>query len=178
MKSASTTPGHFPLSKSESQMDEKKNKLFFSPAFSSLLLPQVWFLLFSNHPTNKNRLFTRENLIKHWQHGEGSYNAGHPRCEFCKKRLFDIDHHWTHMRTVHQNCNICEVLGRRDVFLRDMGELHKHYCDEHYVCEEEVCVRNNTFAFKDEIDLRAHVLKTHGQSVPKGRARQVGVSCV
>lgn len=83
---------------------------------------------------------------------------GHPLCEFCDKRFYNVDQLYAHLNGDHFVCPLCERIGKRWQYFENMDELLRHYSRAHYLCSVTGCC----LAFLDEEELRAHELCVHG----------------
>eukprot|EP01012_Entosiphon_sulcatum_P065655 TRINITY_DN94632_c0_g1_i1.p1 TRINITY_DN94632_c0_g1~~TRINITY_DN94632_c0_g1_i1.p1 ORF type:complete len:496 (+),score=63.33 TRINITY_DN94632_c0_g1_i1:27-1514(+) len=98
---------------------------------------------------------------------------GHPLCEFCKIHTYDNDDFFIHMKT-HELCHICEKGGHQFEYYRGPAELEQHFRRDHFFCPLDDC-RQTLFerVFQTEVDLRAHMLKQHGDSLSKQELAQL-----
>ena len=83
---------------------------------------------------------------------------GHPLCEFCNKRFYGADQLYAHLNRDHEACPLCDRLGKRWQYFRDMNDLIRHYGRSHYLCKVPGC----QLGFTDVEELRAHELCVHG----------------
>lgn len=83
---------------------------------------------------------------------------GHPLCEFCDKRFYGADQLYAHLNGDHFVCPLCERIGKRWQYFRDMNDLLSHYKRAHFLCSVPGCA----LAFLDREELKAHELCAHG----------------
>lgn len=109
------------------------------------------------------RYYSRSDLNKHRRVGDidDKSHRGHPLCEFCNIRYVDRDELYRHLRKDHLFCHICDSEGIQQ-FYGVYGMLRDHYKQDHYLCEEGDCLKEEfTSVFPTEIDLKAHKALVH-----------------
>ncbi|KAF6779054.1 hypothetical protein AHF37_01650 [Paragonimus kellicotti] len=90
---------------------------------------------------------------------------GHPMCEFCEERFYEMEDLISHIRDRHFLCDLCMTMGRFEVF-REQCELLQHYGDSHYLCIE--CrARQRISCFATEERLGLHRFQEHPDEVAK-----------
>ncbi|WVF67503.1 hypothetical protein IAT40_002259 [Kwoniella sp. CBS 6097] len=110
-------------------------------------------------------------MIKRW-------DAPHPMCEFCHRAFFGPDELFKHMRTDHEECHVCRGLGDKDVYFQNYDKLEKHFNHDHYPCTQPVCLEKKFVVFGTDMDLKAHVISEHSESMnarDRANARQISV---
>ncbi|RXK42341.1 hypothetical protein M231_00331 [Tremella mesenterica] len=93
------------------------------------------------------------------------WDPPHPMCEFCHEAFFGPDELFKHMRTKHEECEVCKSLGDRDVYFEDYAQLEVHHRQDHFYCKVPSCIERKFVVFGSEMDLRAHMISEHGQQM-------------
>ncbi|CAK7219879.1 hypothetical protein SCUCBS95973_003970 [Sporothrix curviconia] len=133
--------------------------------------------------THEHELFTDKALEKHMRHGDDKPGAvdqtgfrGHPLCGFCGERFYDDDKLYEHCRNKHERCFICDRRdSRQPHYYRNYNELEKHFRKDHYICADRECLEKKFVVFEAELDLKAHQLSEHGNTLSKDVRRDVQV---
>ncbi|CAK7245118.1 MAG: hypothetical protein STHCBS139747_006687 [Sporothrix thermara] len=133
--------------------------------------------------THEHELFTDKALEKHMRHGDDKPGAvdqtgfrGHPLCGFCGERFYDDDKLYEHCRNKHERCFICDRRdSRQPHYYRNYNELEKHFRNDHYICSDRECLEKKFVVFEAELDLKAHQLSEHGNTLSKDVRRDVQV---
>lgn len=117
-------------------------------------------------------LYTSPQLTKHHREGDKDFNkndetgfTGHPECAFCKSRFFGDDELFVHCRDSHEQCFICVRNGNRQEYYANYGSLEEHFRSDHSMCLYPTCLEKKFVVFDSPIDLKAHEVKEHGESV-------------
>jgi quinol monooxygenase YgiN len=121
------------------------------------------------------KMYTRQKLTAHRRSGdaEDSSYKGHPYCQFCNERYLDNDALHIHLRRQHFWCHFCEADGKQD-FFSNIHSLRSHFKKDHYLCEEGDCYHEVlSAAFRNEIDLKAHVTSTHSKGLSKAEVKKM-----
>lgn len=138
--------------------------------------------------THEVQLFTDQELKKHMREGDDRPGAvdqtgfrGHPLCGFCGSRHYGVDELYDHLKKVHEKCFICSNRDPRNqpVYFANITDLQDHYRAQHFLCSEPECVSNQLIVFATELDLKAHQLEVHGNTLSKDvrrDARMVDIS--
>jgi len=96
---------------------------------------------------------------------------GHPMCEFCRQRMYDVEALFRHLSQGHPQCPFCCVSGTEDEFLffKDSRALAEHCQGRgHFFCDADPCpVPPAQRVFQSELDLQAHQTQHHARK--KGR---------
>ncbi|KAI5286921.1 hypothetical protein KEM52_001821, partial [Ascosphaera acerosa] len=130
--------------------------------------------------THEHELFTVAQLRKHERYGDYTPGAaeqsgfkGHPECEFCCTRFYGDDELYAHCREKHERCHICDRLngGRKPQYFLDYNELEKHFRKDHYMCLDRECLEKKFVVFESQMDLKAHQLNEHPNSMSKDARR-------
>ncbi|KAI9739764.1 MAG: hypothetical protein M1834_006484 [Cirrosporium novae-zelandiae] len=130
--------------------------------------------------THEHELFTNAELRKHEKFGDDHPGAvdqsgfrGHPECGFCRKRFYGDDELYTHCREKHERCHICDRRneGRNQQYYVDYNSLEQHFGRDHFLCLEKECLEKKFVVFDSEIDLKAHQLEDHPNSLSKDARR-------
>jgi len=87
---------------------------------------------------------------------------GHPLCQFCDTRFYDLTQLHDHLNKNHEKCFVCDKLGMPHQFFKDYSNLALHFEKEHYACLHPDCLAARFVVFANEIDLRAHERNIHG----------------
>lgn len=101
-------------------------------------------------------------LIKHrtWNKER---KKGHPLCDFCEERFYEMEDLVNHIRDRHFLCDLCMTSGKFVVF-REQWELLDHYGDSHHLCTEcRAQQRISCFASADRLGL--HRFQEHPNEV-------------
>ncbi|KAI1370970.1 hypothetical protein F4677DRAFT_326454 [Hypoxylon crocopeplum] len=125
--------------------------------------------------THEHELFTEKELETHMRHGDDRPGAvdqtgfkGHPLCAFCGQRFYDDDKLYEHCRNKHERCFLCDRQDpRQPHYYRDYNALEEHFKKDHFLCLDHECLEKKFVVFASEIDLKAHQLSEHGNSLPK-----------
>ncbi|CAK7274926.1 hypothetical protein SEPCBS119000_006423 [Sporothrix epigloea] len=133
--------------------------------------------------THEHELFSDKALEKHVRHGDDKPGAvdqtgfrGHPLCGFCGERFYDDDKLYEHCRNKHERCFICDRRdSRQPHYYRNYNELEKHFHKDHFICSDRECLEKKFVVFEAELDLKAHQLSEHGNTLSKDVRRDVQV---
>ncbi|KAL1889632.1 hypothetical protein Sste5346_008750 [Sporothrix stenoceras] len=133
--------------------------------------------------THEHELFSEKAHEKHMRHGDDKPGAvdqtgfrGHPLCGFCGERFYDDDKLYEHCRNKHERCFICDRRdSRQPHYYRNYNELEKHFKKDHYICSDRECLEKKFVVFEAELDLKAHQLSEHGNTLSKDVRRDVQV---
>lgn len=133
--------------------------------------------------THEHELFTDQELQRHMRKGDDNPGAvdqtgfkGHPLCSFCGMRFYGDDELYVHCRDKHERCFICDRLrGGQPQYYLNYEALFEHFRKDHFVCEERECLEKKFIAFDSEIDLKAHQLQEHGNTLSKDVRRDARV---
>ncbi|KAI1329240.1 hypothetical protein F5Y16DRAFT_367113 [Xylariaceae sp. FL0255] len=137
--------------------------------------------------THEHDLFSDKEHEKHMRHGDDQPGAidqtgfkGHPLCAFCGSRFYDDDKLYEHCRHKHERCFLCDRADpRQPHYYRDYNSLEEHFRKDHFLCPHRECQEKKFVVFGSEMDLKAHQLSEHGNSLTKDNrreARQVDLS--
>ncbi|KAI0466939.1 hypothetical protein F4859DRAFT_526209 [Xylaria cf. heliscus] len=130
--------------------------------------------------THEHDLFTDKELEKHMRHGDDRPGAvdqtgfkGHPLCGFCGSRFYDGDKLYEHCRNKHERCFLCDREDpRQPHYYRDYNSLEDHFKKDHYLCADRECLEKKFVVFGSEMDLKAHQLSDHANSLSKDVRRE------
>lgn len=112
--------------------------------------------------TNEFELYNARDLSRHERDGDDKGFSGHPRCSFCNSRFYSNDELFVHLRENHEKCPICTTSNpSKPQYFKDSAALQEHFRSAHYPCMVQSCIDLKLVAFKDEIDLRAHMIEQH-----------------
>ena len=132
--------------------------------------------------THEHVLFTDQELNKHMRKGDDNPGAvdqsgfkGHPECGFCRQRFYGDDELYVHCREKHERCFICDRRGGQPQYYVDYNSLELHFRKDHFLCMEKVCLDKKFVVFPSEIDLKAHQLEEHGDTLSKDVRRDARV---
>lgn len=133
--------------------------------------------------THEHDLFADKELEKHMRHGDDRPGAadqtgfkGHPLCAFCGSRFYDDDKLYEHCRNKHERCFICDREDpRQPHYYRDYNSLEEHFKRDHYLCLDRECLEKKFVVFGSEMDLKAHQLSEHANSLSKDVRREARV---
>ncbi|KAL8299976.1 hypothetical protein RB593_009700 [Gaeumannomyces tritici] len=137
--------------------------------------------------THEHELFSDKGVGDHMRNGDDKPGAenqsgfrGHPLCAFCGERFYDDDKLYEHCRHKHERCFICDRRdSRQPHYYRDYNALEKHFGDDHFLCADRECLEKKFVVFDSEMDLKAHQLSEHSNSLSKDLrrdARQVDMA--
>ncbi|WWC90552.1 uncharacterized protein L201_005488 [Kwoniella dendrophila CBS 6074] len=107
-----------------------------------------------------------------------SWDAPHPMCEFCHEAFFGPDELFKHMRSDHEECHVCRSLGDKDVYFQHYNALEKHFNQDHFPCSQPVCLEKKFVVFGTDMDLKAHMITEHSESMSardRAQSRQIAV---
>ena len=132
--------------------------------------------------THEHELFTDQELNKHMRKGDDNPGAidqsgfkGHPECGFCRQRFYGDDELYVHCREKHERCFICDRRGGQPQYYVDYSSLERHYRKDHFLCPEQSCLDKKFIVFPSEMDLKAHQLEEHGDTLSKDVRRDARV---
>ncbi|OHE93278.1 zinc finger protein [Colletotrichum orchidophilum] len=133
--------------------------------------------------THEHELFADKELEKHMRHGDDRPGAidqtgfkGHPLCGFCGSRFYDDDKLFDHCREKHERCFICDRRdSRHPHYFVNYNALEKHFEKDHFPCLDKECLEKKFVVFESEMDLKAHQLAEHGNSLSKDVRRDARV---
>ncbi|KAH8904914.1 hypothetical protein BR93DRAFT_979624 [Coniochaeta sp. PMI_546] len=133
--------------------------------------------------THEHELFADKELEKHMRKGDDKPGAadqtgfkGHPLCGFCGERFYDDDKLYEHCRNKHERCFICDRRdSRQPHYYQDYNALEKHFQKDHFLCLDRECLEKKFVVFDTEIDLKAHQLSEHANSLSKDVRRDARV---
>ncbi|KAH6675242.1 zinc finger protein [Plectosphaerella plurivora] len=125
--------------------------------------------------THEHELFTDKELEKHMRRGDDQPGAldqtgfkGHPLCGFCGSRFYDDDRLYDHCREKHERCFLCDRRdSRHPHYYVNYEALEKHFTTDHFPCLDRECQERKFVVFESEIDLKAHQLSEHGNTLSK-----------
>ncbi|KAI3333079.1 hypothetical protein F4824DRAFT_473088 [Ustulina deusta] len=130
--------------------------------------------------THEHDLFADKELEKHMRHGDDQPGAvdqtgfrGHPLCAFCGSRFYDDDKLYEHCRNKHERCFLCDREDpRQPHYYRDYNSLEDHFKKDHHLCLDRECLEKKFVVFGSEMDLKAHQLSEHADSLSKDVRRE------
>lgn len=130
--------------------------------------------------SHEHTLYTQSQLQKHYREGDASFKkddetgfTGHPECVFCRTRFYGADELFEHCRDKHEKCHLCERKGIQHQYYANYDSLEKHFKKDHFLCQYKECLDNKFVVFDSDIDLKAHEVKEHGNSLSRHqRAKQ------
>ena len=132
--------------------------------------------------THEHELFTDRELNRHLSKGDDNPGAvdqsgfkGHPDCGFCRQRFYGEDELYVHCRELHERCFICDRAGGRPQYYLDYNMLELHYKKDHFLCADPSCIEKKFIVFETEIDLKAHQLSEHGNTLSKDVRRDARI---
>ncbi|KAL5606449.1 hypothetical protein BROUX41_002865 [Berkeleyomyces rouxiae] len=165
--------------------------------FAGLGLPDLHRHVKSTHSkkmcdlcTRNKKVFTHEHVLyehreleTHMRKGDDKPGAadqsgfkGHPICGFCNERFYDDDKLFEHCRNKHERCFICDRQNSRQPhYFENYESLEKHFMRDHYLCLDRNCLDKKFVVFESEVDLKAHQLEEHGNSLSKDVRRDARV---
>lgn len=132
--------------------------------------------------THEHELFTDKELERHMKKGDDNPGAvdqsgfkGHPLCGFCGQRFYGDDELYVHCREKHERCFICDRRGGQPQYYIDYNALEAHFRKDHFLCPDRECLEKKFIVFGSEMDLKAHQLEEHGNSLSKDVRRDARV---
>lgn len=132
--------------------------------------------------THEHELFTDRDLNRHMTKGDDNPGAidqsgfkGHPECGFCRQRFYGEDELYVHCREAHERCFICDRRGGRPQYYLDYSGLAVHFKKDHFMCPDPECIEKRFIVFDTELDLKAHQLAEHGNTLSKDVRRDARV---
>lgn len=125
--------------------------------------------------THEHELFTDKALHNHMAHGDDKPGdvaqtgfKGHPLCGFCGERFYDGDKLYEHCRNKHERCFICDRRdSRQPHYYLDYNALEVHFKKDHHLCLDRECLEKKFVVFESEMDLKAHQLSEHANTLSK-----------
>lgn len=132
---------------------------------------------------HEHTLYTPEALKQHIKEGDPEATGdaedddrtgftGHPTCEFCHITFYDNDQLFAHCRDRHEQCFLCIQNGTgRYQYYVDYPHLETHFQAQHYLCLNSQCLKDKFVVFDNQIDLQAHQVSAHNETVPKTARR-------
>ncbi|KAF9792169.1 hypothetical protein BJ322DRAFT_17332 [Thelephora terrestris] len=97
----------------------------------------------------------------------------HPMCEFCRECFYDNDAIYAHMRESHEECFVCKRNGVTHKFFKNYDTLETHFLKDHFPCKQPTCVEQKFVVFATEMDLRGHMVETHGAEMTQRDRRDL-----
>lgn len=133
--------------------------------------------------THEHELFADKELERHMRHGDDRPGAvdqtgfkGHPLCGFCGSRFYDDDKLYEHCREKHERCFLCDRRDSRNPhYYLNYDALEKHFRQDHFPCLDPECLERKFVVFESEMDLKAHQLAEHGNSLSKDIRRDARI---
>ncbi len=133
--------------------------------------------------THEHTLYNDKELQKHMSKGDDNPGAvdqsgfkGHPLCGFCGSRFYGDDELYTHCREKHERCFLCDRQDSRNPhYYVDYKSLEHHFRKDHFMCLDRECQEKKFVVFASEMDLKAHQLEEHGNSMSKDVRRDARV---
>ncbi|KAM7218859.1 hypothetical protein V8F06_005739 [Rhypophila decipiens] len=133
--------------------------------------------------THEHEMFTDKELGEHMRKGDDKPGAidqtgfkGHPLCTFCGERFYDADKLYEHCRNKHERCFICDRRdSRQPHYYLDYDALEEHFKKDHFLCYDKECLEKKFVVFDTEMDLKAHQLSEHGNTLSKDVRRDARV---
>ena len=132
--------------------------------------------------THEHELFANQELRKHERFGDDNPGAvdqsgfkGHPECGFCRQRFYGDDELFTHCREKHERCHICDrrLSGRQPQYYVNYDALEQHFRKDHFLCLDPRCQEAKFVVFESEMDLKAHQLAEHSNTISRDVRRDV-----
>ena len=132
--------------------------------------------------THEHALYTDKELDRHLKKGDDNPGAvdqsgfkGHPECGFCRQRFYGEDELYVHCREKHERCFICDRRGGQPQYYLNYDSLEKHFTKDHFLCLEQSCLDKKFIVFPSELDLKAHQLEEHKNTLSKDVRRDARV---
>jgi hypothetical protein len=133
--------------------------------------------------THEHELYTDKDLDRHMKRGDDNPGAidqsgfkGHPDCGFCRLRFYGDDELYVHCREKHERCFLCDRReGIPPQYYLDYNALVGHFGRDHFPCLESTCLEKRFIVFPTEMDLKAHQLEEHGDTLSKDVRRDARV---
>ncbi|OBT48763.1 hypothetical protein VE00_00885 [Pseudogymnoascus sp. WSF 3629] len=133
--------------------------------------------------THEHDLFTDKELQMHMSKGDDNPGAkdqsgfkGHPLCSFCGQRFYGDDELYVHCRQKHERCFLCDRADSRNPhYYVNYESLENHFKKDHYMCMERECQEKKFIVFSSEMDLKAHQLEEHANTLSKDVRRDARV---
>ncbi|OBT57367.1 hypothetical protein VE04_02822 [Pseudogymnoascus sp. 24MN13] len=133
--------------------------------------------------THEHDLFTDKELQMHMSKGDDNPGAkdqsgfkGHPLCSFCGQRFYGDDELYVHCRQKHERCFLCDRADSRNPhYYVNYESLEGHFKKDHYMCMERECQEKKFIVFSSEMDLKAHQLEEHANTLSKDVRRDARV---
>jgi len=133
--------------------------------------------------THEHDLFTDKELQQHMTKGDDNPGAvdqsgfkGHPLCSFCGQRFYGDDELYVHCRQKHERCFLCDRADSRNPhYYIDYNSLEDHFKKDHFMCMDRECLEKKFIVFSSEMDLKAHQLQEHGNTLSKDVRRDARV---
>jgi hypothetical protein len=120
----------------------------------------------------EHTLYTAAQLTKHHKEGDKEFIkddetgfSGHPECAFCKTRFYGDDELFVHCRDMHEQCFLCVRNGNRHEYYANYASLEEHFKADHCMCLYPQCLEKKFVVFDSPIDLKAHEVDVHGESI-------------
>ncbi|KAJ2900151.1 hypothetical protein MKZ38_002565 [Zalerion maritima] len=133
--------------------------------------------------THEHTLFSDKELEVHMSRGDDQPGAldqsgfkGHPRCDFCRERYYDADKLYEHCRNKHERCFLCDRDNPATPhYYRHYDDLEQHFRKDHFLCMDRECLEKKFVVFASQMDLNAHQLEEHGNTLSKDVRRDARV---
>ncbi|KKA26715.1 hypothetical protein TD95_005315 [Thielaviopsis punctulata] len=133
--------------------------------------------------THEHVLYEQKALENHMRKGDDKPGAvdqsgfkGHPKCGFCNERFYDDDKLFEHCRHKHERCFICDRQNSRQPhYFDNYDTLERHFQQDHFLCMSRTCLDQKFVVFESEVDLKAHQLEAHADSLSKDVRRDARI---
>ncbi|XP_074311779.1 uncharacterized protein LOC141647473 [Silene latifolia] len=127
----------------------------------------------------EQKLYSRVQLRQHMRYGDSEVDgcksercgfSGHPYCEFCQTPFYGDNELYFHMSTEHYTCHICEREHPTQYeYYKDYNDLEIHFCQTHFLCEDDECLDKKFIVFATEADLKEHAALEHGGNMARSK---------
>ncbi|CAM6090158.1 unnamed protein product [Calypogeia fissa] len=117
---------------------------------------------------SEQKLYTKSQLHQHLRKGnlevDGDESfAGHPMCQFCRKRFYGDNELYQHMSQDHYTCHICQrARPGHFEYYHTYDDLEAHFRHKHALCENPECLARKFVVFPSEAELKRHNASLHG----------------
>ena len=134
--------------------------------------------------THEHELFTASQLRKHERYGDDNPGAvdqsgfkGHPECGFCRQRFYGDDELYSHCKSQHERCFICDRRSGnpQQQYYRNYDALENHFQQDHFLCLDKECLEKKFVVFESQMDLKAHQLEAHPEGLSKDARRDARI---
>ena len=99
----------------------------------------------------------------------------HPLRGFCRQRFYGEDELYLHCQEKHERCFLYDRAGGPPTYYANYDSLWSYFTKDHFQCSDPECLEKKFVTFPTELDLKAHQLAEHGNTLSKDVQRDARV---